>query len=91
MKGRSELGYRQHLVEYAKNKRIHFKEVDSMFHPDIPVGKGIQSHGVADTITDFVLSLRIGEQWEPYGYSLRFVVRLPQSKSMTAIFTKTYT
>lgn len=59
-----------------------FKVVESMFN--VPNG-GMQINGNAETITDFVIGLNLHNQWMPYGYELKFVVKQPNSKNMTAI------
>jgi len=71
----------QHAVK--TETRIHnFKEVQSMF--DTWTG-GMQIFGQADTVTEFTQSIQLESQWNAYGYELKFIVRQPNSKNMTAI------
>jgi hypothetical protein len=71
---------KQHIVA-TKNYIHHFKETNDM--SEIEIG-GIQIYGQADTITEFVQNLRLDEEWIPYGYSLRTVFKMPDSKNITA-------
>lgn len=71
---------KQHIVNTGKYTH-DFKEVESMF--DVWEG-GCQCFGQADNITDFVKSLDLENQWLPFGYGLRFVVKQPNSKNITA-------
>lgn len=48
---------------------------------DIPFG-GMEIYRHANNIEDFVKSLRLKEEWWPYGYQLKII--LVQDDSMTA-------
>jgi hypothetical protein len=64
---------------------VHFKEVNVL--NEMPVN-GMQVSGKAQNITHFVKSLRLNEQWIPYGYCLRLVYRPAKSQNMTAFLFK---
>lgn len=68
-----------HIVS-TENYRHNFLEVDDLSE----VVNGVQVHGQADTITDFVQGLRLEEEWIPFGYCLRIVYRQKESNNMTA-------
>ena len=54
---------------------------------DLPVS-GCQSCGQAESLTAFVNSLDLENQWLPFGYALYYVWNLPQSKTFTAILQR---
>lgn len=71
---------KKHIVSIG-NSTIHFKETNNIF--DVKSG-GIEINGQADSITEFVQKIDLENQWIPYGYVLRVVYRLENSKNITA-------
>ena len=75
---------KQHIVR-TENYTHHFKETNDI--SNITFG-GVQINGQANTITEFVQSMRLEQEWIPYGYCLRTIFRSTDSKNMTAYLYK---
>lgn len=73
-----------HIVK-IETKICHFRETENIF--DIHPG-GVQIYGQSENIIDFVNSIRLDQEWFPYGYILRWVYRQKDSKNMTAFLFK---
>jgi hypothetical protein len=72
--------HKNHIVTIG-NTQISFLEINSMF--DAALG-GMQINGNADNVTEFIQSLDLINDWYPYGYILRTVLKIEGSKNMTA-------
>ncbi len=71
---------KNHIVNTGKTT-CQFLETDD--YANIQAG-GVQIWGQAENVTDFVQNLRLEQEWIPYGYILRIVHKMENSKNMTA-------